>query len=84
MPSLIASTIAYVSLSRVVEDFSTKDSSPSGARYGYGRFIGADGTTDIGIARQRYVIPLKIFGIRHSRDDGAGEGRRRMKVSPEV
>lgn len=60
MPTSIASIMAYVSASRVVQDFGK----PGGGegndhRYGYGRYIGTDGKTHVGIERQRYVVPLK-------------------------
>ena len=59
MPTTIASIIGYVSASRALEDFQNKNGPPSDARYGYGRFIGTDGKSHVGIERQRYVIPLK-------------------------
>lgn len=60
MPTSIASIIAYVGASRALEDFgSDKNPKQSEHRYGYGRFIGTDGKTHVGIERQRYVVPLK-------------------------
>jgi hypothetical protein len=62
MPTSIASIISFVSASRALDDFAPgkdKDRSENHHRYGYGRFIGTDGKTHVGIERQRYVIPLK-------------------------
>lgn len=62
MPTSIASIIAYVSSSRAVEDFTNKDNRRSEAkdvRYAYGRFIGTDGKTHVGIDRQQHVVPLE-------------------------
>ena len=62
MPTSIGSLIAIVSASRALEDFSSTKQTVSDdpdQRYGYGRFIGTDGKTHIGIERQRYVVPLE-------------------------
>ncbi|KAH9209381.1 hypothetical protein DL95DRAFT_477433, partial [Leptodontidium sp. 2 PMI_412] len=62
MPTSLASIIAFVSASRALEDFNEK---PDGVerlgdqRFGYGRFIGTDGKTHVGIEQQRFVVPLK-------------------------
>ncbi|KAL2059944.1 hypothetical protein VTL71DRAFT_10099, partial [Oculimacula yallundae] len=62
MPTSIASIIAFVAASRAVEDFDEKDAkgqSGEEQRYAYGRFIGTDGKTHVGIERHRFVVPLK-------------------------
>ncbi|CZS99632.1 uncharacterized protein RCO7_07940 [Rhynchosporium graminicola] len=62
MPTSIASIIAFVAASRAVEDFddnSRIDKSSGEQRYAYGRFIGTDGKTHVGIERHRLVVPLK-------------------------
>ncbi|CZT49573.1 uncharacterized protein RSE6_10441 [Rhynchosporium secalis] len=62
MPTSIASIIAFVAASRAVEDFddnSRIDKSSGEQRYAYGRFIGTDGKTHVGIDRHRLVVPLK-------------------------
>ncbi|RFU35191.1 hypothetical protein B7463_g1109, partial [Scytalidium lignicola] len=60
MPTSIASIIAYVSASRALDDFAAgADGNKEEQRYGYGRFIGTDGKTHVGIERQRYVVPLE-------------------------
>ncbi|KAH7374207.1 hypothetical protein BKA64DRAFT_649216 [Cadophora sp. MPI-SDFR-AT-0126] len=62
MPTSIASIIAFVAASRAVADFDEKnadDENGDNHRYAYGRFIGTDGRTHVGIERHRYVVPLK-------------------------
>ncbi|CAG8952905.1 hypothetical protein HYFRA_00007619 [Hymenoscyphus fraxineus] len=65
MPTSIASVMAYVAASRAAEDFSrTRNHDGKGLelseeRYGYGRFLGRDGKTYIGIEKQRFVVPLE-------------------------
>lgn len=66
MPTSIASMIAYVSSSRALDDFipssnraAFRSADGNEQRYGYGRFIGRDGKTHVGIERMRYVIPLE-------------------------
>lgn len=67
MPTTIASIIAYVSSSRALDDFVPgrgegdvkRGEDGKEQRYGYGRFIGRDGKTHVGIERMRYVIPLE-------------------------
>lgn len=62
MPTSIASVVAYVSASHALDDFSpsdTKGKQEEEIRYAYGRYLGTDGETHVGIDRQRYVIPLQ-------------------------
>lgn len=64
MPTSIASVMAYVAASRAAEDFShgsgsNGDGDGGKERYGYGRFVGTDGKTYVGIEKQRYVVPLE-------------------------
>jgi len=62
MPTSLASIIAFVSASRALEDFNEKPEGLEGLgdkRFGYGRFIGTDGKTHVGIEQQRFVVPLK-------------------------
>lgn len=66
-PTSIASIIAFVAASRAVEDFNgsysrraEKDDGEGERRYGYGRFVGTDGRTKVGIERQRFVVPLEV------------------------
>ena len=62
MPTSIGSIIAFVSASRALEDFGPekeKDGENEERRYGYGRLVGTDGRTRVGIEKQRYVVPLK-------------------------
>jgi len=66
MPTSIASIIAFVVTSRAVEDFNgaggikDKKQGWEDKRYGYGRFVGTDGRTKVGIERQRLVVPLEV------------------------
>lgn len=72
MPTSIAAVLGMVENSRALEDFGRdgRDGDENGRgrstrrkdceeRYGYGRFIGTDGKTHVGIEKQRYVVPLK-------------------------
>jgi hypothetical protein len=62
MPTSIGSIIAFVTSSRALEDFEPRKASENKSAersYGYGRFIGTDGKTRVGIEKQRYVVPLK-------------------------
>ena len=66
LPTNIASIIAFVSESRALDDFWydgggvawMKGNKGSELTYGYGRFVGKDGKTYVGIERQQYVVPL--------------------------
>ncbi|KAH6694947.1 hypothetical protein BKA61DRAFT_531721 [Leptodontidium sp. MPI-SDFR-AT-0119] len=62
LPTSVASVIAFVSASRAVADFREKDvrsNTFKDQKYAYGRFIGIDGKTHVGIEQQRFVVPLK-------------------------
>ncbi|PVH77159.1 hypothetical protein DL98DRAFT_591555 [Cadophora sp. DSE1049] len=63
MPTSLAAIFSYVYASRAVQDFShgRKESGDAdvGQRFGYGRFVGVDGKTHVGIEQQRFVVPLK-------------------------
>jgi hypothetical protein len=63
MPTTIGSVMAFVSGSRALEDFAqaekNTDNNENGQLYAYGRFLGTDGKTRVGIERHRYVIPLE-------------------------
>jgi hypothetical protein len=50
MPTSIAAVMSYVCASRISGE-DTED------RYGYGRYLGTDGETHVGIERQRYMVP---------------------------
>ena len=71
MPTSIASIIAFVVSSRALQDFNGEDTSLDESdkklkdgtgeqRYGYGRFVGTDRRTKVGIEKQRYVVPLEV------------------------
>jgi len=66
MPTSIASILAFVAASRAVEDFNrtvgldSEGENVKERRYGYGRFVGTDGRTKVGIERQRFVVPLEV------------------------
>lgn len=62
MPLTIASVIAYVSASHAVHDTDSNGlgSEKNDIRYGYGRFIGVDGRSHVGIEKAPLVVPLKI------------------------
>ncbi|KAH7310374.1 hypothetical protein BKA65DRAFT_413820 [Rhexocercosporidium sp. MPI-PUGE-AT-0058] len=62
MPTSIASIIAFVTATRAVEDLDEKGANGQNLgdqRYAYGRFIGTDGRTRVGIELHRFVVPLK-------------------------
>ncbi|CZS94144.1 uncharacterized protein RAG0_04191 [Rhynchosporium agropyri] len=62
LPTSIASVIAFVSASRAGEDFKEmggRKGAGEDQNYAYGRFIGTDGKTHVGIEQQRFVVPLK-------------------------
>ncbi|KAK0130121.1 hypothetical protein ONS96_000649 [Cadophora gregata f. sp. sojae] len=63
MPTSLAAIFSYVYASRAIQDFSytRKESGDknAGQRFGYGRFVGIDGKTHVGIEQQRFVVPLK-------------------------
>lgn len=71
MPTTIASIIAYVAASHALSDFDPAASvaqglsakglrrDSMGSRYAYGRFVGTDGKTHVGIERQSLVVPLE-------------------------
>ncbi|KAE9364127.1 hypothetical protein N431DRAFT_420931 [Stipitochalara longipes BDJ] len=80
MPTTIAAIISYVYASRALDDFSVPREEKAGSerRYGFGRFIGTDSKTHVGIEKQRYVVPLetekgaikrKGWGLRMKRGD---------------
>jgi hypothetical protein len=56
LPTSIAAVISYVHASRALEDFgiSEAESKRRKRRYAFGRFVGTDGKTYIGIERQDY------------------------------
>jgi hypothetical protein len=62
MPTSIGAILSYFPASRAVEDFSESSGKEKGnrggeQRYAYGRYIGIDGKTHIGI--ERNVVPLE-------------------------
>jgi len=63
MPTSIASVVAYISNGHMLGGVSPKPESSTThnkeIRYGYGRFLGTDGKTHLGIDLQRYVIQLQ-------------------------
>jgi hypothetical protein len=76
LPSSIASQIAYVAASRVVEEYDDeRDASraalPKSARtYTFGRFIGVDGRAHVGIDSDPYVVPLQASAPKEMRSAG--------------
>jgi hypothetical protein len=66
MPTSIGAIVSYFPASRAVEDFSESPGKEKGnpggegeQRYAYGRYIGIDGKTHIGIERHQNVVPLE-------------------------
>ncbi|KAF8860270.1 hypothetical protein BDZ45DRAFT_648839 [Acephala macrosclerotiorum] len=63
MPISIAALLSFVTASRALEDFKDHDAGLrkdlQDQRYGYGRYVGIDGKTHVGIEQQRFVVPLK-------------------------
>lgn len=61
LANFIAAVISYVDASRPLEDFgiSEAESKRRKRRYAFGRFMGTDGKTHIGIELQDYIIPLE-------------------------
>ncbi|KAH8649687.1 hypothetical protein BGZ60DRAFT_422115 [Tricladium varicosporioides] len=61
MPTSLGAIISYVGASRVVKDLHDgKVDEVREGRYGYGRYIGTDGETHVGIEKQRFVIPMDV------------------------
>lgn len=69
LPINIASILAYVAASHAMAEIAT-DETETGTekrhrsqweipRYGFGRFVGTDGKTHIGIERAPFVMPLR-------------------------
>lgn len=63
MPTSIASVIAFVAASHAVEDLRGNGQGNSKhraeQRYAYGRLVGTDGKTRVGIEKQELVVPLE-------------------------
>ena len=69
MPTTIASQIAFFAASHALEDLKGTSAMTTqgrnryveslGSRYGFGRFLGTDGKTHVGIEREPFVQPLK-------------------------
>lgn len=78
MPTSIASILQYVVASRASEDFSVPKNEVREleTRYGYGRYVGTDGRTHIGIEQQRFVIPLESCMPGAKRRRWISRGRR--------
>jgi hypothetical protein len=66
MPTSIAAVISYIYASRALEDFGNsgvKGDARHRGKYAFGRFVGPDGKTHIGIERQRHVVSLESENI---------------------
>lgn len=85
LPTSIAAVISYVYASRALEDFGSweAESKRRKRRYAFGRFVGTDGKTHIGIERQDYIIPLETRNPGVKRKGGIGVGRL-MRKSLEI
>jgi hypothetical protein len=63
MPISIAAILSFVTASRALDDFADHDGgikkNHSEQRYAYGRYIGTDGKSHVGIEQQRFVVPLE-------------------------
>ncbi|KAG4440593.1 hypothetical protein IFR05_003910 [Cadophora sp. M221] len=63
MPTSLAAIFSYVYASRAIQDFShakkVSGEKYKGQTFAYGRFVGIDGKTHVGIEQQRFVVPLK-------------------------
>jgi hypothetical protein len=75
MPTSMASIVGFVLKSRVLAEFAEKENPQDSHRYAYGRFIGTDGKTHVGIERQQFVVPLesKNPDVRRRRWFGVGK-----------
>ncbi|KAG9234737.1 hypothetical protein BJ875DRAFT_530813 [Amylocarpus encephaloides] len=87
LPTSIASVMAYLAGSRAAEDFKLRKWGEKDARFGYGRFVGTDGQTYVGIESQRYVVPLesqnpdvKMGWLAGLREIGRKEDRTKVKT----
>jgi len=77
MPTSIGSTLAYFAPSRIVEEPTISRLVQKDRTYSFGRFVGRDGETHVGIEMDPHVIPIepalfgksarKRFGISTSR-----------------
>ncbi|KAF4624946.1 hypothetical protein G7Y89_g13225 [Cudoniella acicularis] len=63
LPTSIGVIVSYVSASRIVQELQYSSGSGDGEfkeqRFGFGRYIGTDGKTHVGIEKQRFVVPLE-------------------------
>ena len=74
LPTTIASIVGFVQYSRALDDFapgkkievgsgsstgSWKEEGDGEKRYGFGRFLGTDGKTHVGIEGSRWIVPLE-------------------------
>lgn len=66
MPFTIASQIAFFAGSHIIEDVVKNGLDLQDFRYGYGKFIGRNGTVHVGIERDSFVQPLQSFGKRRT------------------
>ncbi len=71
LPTSIAAVISYVYASRALVDFgiSEAESKRRKRRYAFGRFVGTDGKTHVGIERQNCIVPLETRnpGVKRKR-----------------
>ncbi|KAH6666832.1 hypothetical protein B0J14DRAFT_677485 [Halenospora varia] len=61
MPTSLGAIISYVGASRIVKDLHDgKGDEVREGRYGYGRYVGTDGETHVGVEKQRFVVPMDV------------------------
>ncbi|KAI9830034.1 MAG: hypothetical protein M1819_005864 [Sarea resinae] len=85
MPTTIASMMAYFAASHAITELSARDrrlytdSAWEDERFAYGKFIGTDGKTHVGIERHPFVIPLASTPAPLVETSLDGSGQRHRK-----
>lgn len=88
MPISIAAILSYVTASRALDDFVDHDGgskrSHKEQRYAFGRYIGTDGKSHVGIEQQRFVVPLESKNPEIRRRRGQWGLKGVKKVEPKT
>ena len=69
MPTTIGSIIAYIAPSRLVSegDIELDSAIAQSTTFSFGRYVGYDGKTHVGIERDPYVVPIKPDSLERKR-----------------
>jgi hypothetical protein len=63
MPLNVATVVSYVAASHALNDFACEGVDARDETYGFGRFIGRDGRTYIGVEKMSHISPEEPTGI---------------------